>query len=139
MPFKDKDSWGPYTDRLAKAFIVILLLVMAVMFAASFSHAAACLTIDVEPRYLTHQMDGDTISVFTLPQGKVKFRVQGIDTPERDEPGWAEARAFTWEWLQRGPFQVSTCWKPTLDRFEAVLSRDGATLAQAVKEAGIEK
>lgn len=95
---------------------------------------AACTTLHgIEPRFLTHQMDGDTISLFTFPQGKVKFRIQGIDTPERNEPGWEDARDFTWRWLQNGPFTVTTCWKPTLDRYEAVISRNDEVLADTLR------
>lgn len=110
---------------------VLVLFATLVLAATS---ADACSRLTVEPRYLTHQMDGDTISLFTFPQGQFKFRVADVNTPERGEPGWAEARAFTWAWLNQGPFTIETCWKRTLDRYVAVISRDGVTLAEALTQ-----
>lgn len=110
------------------------LLVLIAASLLSVPSVEACSRLTVEPRYLTHQMDGDTISLFTFPQGQFKFRVADVDTPERDEPGWAEAKAFTWAWLNQGPFTIETCWKRTLDRYVAVISRDGVTLADALKQ-----
>jgi endonuclease YncB( thermonuclease family) len=87
--------------------------------------------IDVPPGAVVNQPDGDTFHVFAFqPGGVVKIRVEGVNTPERNQPGWAEAKAFTKAWLASGPFRVTTCGKPTIDRIVGKVERDGKTLAQ---------
>lgn len=120
--------------------LVAAAMLMLWLFAATRASAETCTTMQgIEPRYLTHQMDGDTISLFSIPYGNLKFRIQDVDTPERGETGWKEAGDFTWAWLQQGPFDLQTCWKRTLDRYEGVILRDGDTLARAIIEAGLTK
>lgn len=111
-------------------FVLVLLMPMA-------AQAEACLSIDVPPQVVIGQPDGDTFYLFNFNYGgKVKIRVKGVDTPERDEPGFAEAGLFTKDWLNRGPFKVSTCGKPTFDRIEAIVERDGRSLAEDLITAG---
>ena len=118
-------------------FCIVYTVLMLWLFVAARSFAASCTSVSgIEPRYLTHKIDGDTISIFSLIEGRVKFRIEGIDTPERGQPGWAEATAFTWAWLHQGPFDLHTCWKRTLDRSVATVSRNGETLADALRQAG---
>lgn len=117
--------------------IIVAAFLIAPLVLAAKSLPRSCTSMSgIEPRFLTHKMDGDTISLFSFPHRLIKFRVQGVNTPERGQPGWAEAGAFTWKWLHIGPFDLSTCWKPTLDRYEATISRNGETLAHALKSAG---
>jgi len=95
------------------------------------ANAGGCLVIDVPPGAVVNQPDGDTFHVFAFqPGGVVKIRVEGVNTPEKKEPGWAEAKAFTKAWLARGPFKVMTCGKPTIDRIVGSVERDGKSLAQ---------
>ena len=90
-------------------FVVGIILILWLFAAAKGIAGTSCTTMSgIEPRYLTHQMDGDTISLFSIPQGKMKFRIDGIDTPERGQDGWEEARQFTWLWLHKGPFALTT-------------------------------
>jgi endonuclease YncB( thermonuclease family) len=118
--------------------IAALLIVAAII--PIKSHASACLTIDVPPGAVVNQPDGDTFHVFAFqPGGVVKIRVEGVDTPERNQPGWAEAKAFTKTWLAKGPFRVTTCGKPTIDRIVGRVKRNGETLAHALIAAGLEK
>lgn len=49
-------------------------------------------------------VDGDTIDVVTdlgfgINGMAMRLRLLGVDTPERNEPGYAEATAFTHKWL----------------------------------------
>lgn len=128
-------------DVLLAVLTVMLLALLAVLvFAGGSANAGACLSIDVPPQAVIHQPDGDTFHLFSMQAGGVvKIRVQGADTPERTEPKWAEAREFTRLWLSRGPFQLSTCGKPTLDRIVATVSRNGRTLAQDLIDLGLTK
>lgn len=115
------------------SMVALALLILFVPFTA---HSAACLSIDVPPQAVIGQPDGDTFHLFSLvPGGVVKIRVEGVNTPERKEPGWAEARVYTKYWLARGPFRVTTCGKPTLDRVVGTVERNGRTLAQDLLDA----
>lgn len=115
----------------------MLLLVLMLLFLPITARAAACLSIDVPPQAVIGQPDGDTFHVFSFqPGGVIKIRVQGVNTPERNQPGWAEAKEFTRQWLAKGPFKVATCGKPTLDRIVGSVERDGRTLTHALIAAG---
>ena len=120
-------------DLLLIVLIVLCLIglsIMAILIPFK-AHAGGCLFIDVPPGAVVNQPDGDTFHVFSFqPGGVVKIRVEGVNTPEKKEPGWAEAKAFTKDWLARGPFKVMTCGKPTIDRIVAAVERNGKTLAQ---------
>jgi|CXWL01.1.fsa_nt_gi endonuclease YncB( thermonuclease family) len=116
---------------------LVCLLIMAALIPIK-ANAGGCLTIDVPPGAVVNQPDGDTFHVFAFqPGGVVKIRVEGVNTPEKKEPGWAEAKAFTKEWLARGPFKVTTCGRPTIDRIVAAVERNGKTLAQDLIDAGL--
>ncbi len=54
---------------------------------------------------LVRVIDGDT-AVLRLDLGfrvfaELKVRVAGVNTPERGQPGWGEARDFAWQTLAR--------------------------------------
>lgn len=138
---KFKVWWTRFSIDFALLILIVLCLIgLTIMTAmlATRAHSAGCLTIDVDPRYVVREIDGDTFPVFTFSYGgEVKIRVKGVNTPEKNQPGWAEARQFTKEWLQQGPFQVLTCGERTLDRIVGIVTRDGHSLAQALKDAGL--
>lgn len=119
------------------AFGLLLVLVAMIPFSA---HATACLIIEVPPQAVIGQPDGDTFHLFTFaPGGMIKIRVQDVDTPERGQPNFDQAKAFTRQWLARGPFQVSTCGAPTFDRIVAVVERNNEILAEALVAAGFSR
>jgi endonuclease YncB( thermonuclease family) len=140
-PIKPWQNWISI-DLLLFALIVLCLLglsIMAMMIPFK-ANAGGCLTIDVPPGAVVNQPDGDTFHVFAFqPGGVVKIRVEGVDTPEHHEPKWAEAKAFTKNWLARGPFKLTTCGKSTLDRIVGAVERNGRTLAQDLSAAGFGK
>lgn len=118
----------------------VSLLLLIILVLPLLARADACLSIDVPPHAVIGQPDGDTFYVFAFyPGGRVKIRVEGINTPEKKEPKWAEAKKFTADWLARGVFHVSTCGKPTLDRIVAIVERNGKTLSHDLREAGLGK
>ena len=123
-------------------FVLIVIGIVCILIVAATlpfkAHASACLTIDVPPGSIVNQPDGDTFHVFAFqPGGVVKIRVEGVNTPERTQPGWAEAKAFTKAWLVKGTFRVTTCGKPTIDRIVGNVERNGRTLAQDLIDAGL--
>ena len=125
---------------IAVAVLMFLVVLALSVFAIGVARAGGCLSIDVPSQAVIHQPDGDTFHVFSLqPGGVVKIRVQGVNTPERKEPGWAEAKEFTRTWLAKGSFKLATCGHPTLDRIMGSVERDGRTLAQDIIAAGLGK
>lgn len=87
-------------------------------------------------------IDGDSLQL-RLDLGlylttELRFRVLGVDTPERGEPGWAEATAFTTAWLDAsGPLTAATAKADSFGRWLCDLTReDGSGLADALLEAG---
>lgn len=122
---------------IALVGVAMLALMLMIIFIPFKSYGASCLTIDVPPQVVIGVMDGDTFSVFNLlPPGYVKVRVKDINTPERGRPGFDEARLFTADWLAKGTFKLETCGKHTFERIEGVVTRNGATLAEALQVAG---
>lgn len=132
---------------LAIATMLLLTVLALSIFVIGMAHAAGCLSLDVPAQAVLYNHDGDTFALFSVvPGGVVKFRVQGVNTPEisrkkgvPDELNASEAKEFTRQWLARGPFQLVTCGKPTLDRIEAIVSRNGRTLAQDILDAHLAK
>ena len=116
----------------------IVCLTIATAFLAAKAYAGGCLVIDVPPQAVIGQPDGDTFHVFSFaPGGRVRIRVVDINTPEKTEDGWDEAKQFTKDWLAKGSFRVTTCGKSTLDRIEGIVERNGETLSDALRQAGL--
>ena len=113
------------------AFILLIMVVGHV-------RAEACLSITVPPQAVLNVKDGDTFDVFNFaPGGKVAVRVKGVNTPERGQTKFHDAKFFTEQWLAKGPFAINTCGKYTFERIEATVSRDGTTLAQELIALGL--
>lgn len=136
MNWKDRK---PVTLEMALAFLCLIALgFLFLILIASRVQAATCLTIDLQPTDVINNYDGDTYTVSMGPLGFWHIREEGIDTPERNkkQPGWREAKEFTRNWLAAGPFQLHTCFVLTLGRVVGSSSRNGETLAHALKQAG---
>ena len=140
-PIKPWQNWVSIDVVLMVLLAIgIACLLIGVALMPIKAHASACLTIDVPPGAVVNQPDGDTFHVFAFqPGGVVKIRVEGVNTPERNQPGWAEAKSFAKDWLAKGPFVVKTCGKPTIDRIVGSVERNGRTLAQDLIDAGLGK
>jgi endonuclease YncB( thermonuclease family) len=88
-------------------------------------------------------VDGDTFdSTFEIWHRITVFervRVLEIDTPEMKKETKAramEAKAFTQDWLNRGPFQIFTCDRDSFGRVLGRVYRGGNVLADDLKKAG---
>lgn len=134
-----------WSDRNAATFELALMVFCAIalcllflVLMASWAFSATCLTIDLEPKDVLYNYDGDTYTIQAGPFGVWHIREEGIDTPERNkkQPGWEAAKKFTAEWLLSGPFQLRTCFTLTLGRIVGSSSRNGVTLASELRAAG---
>jgi micrococcal nuclease len=98
----------------------------------------ACLTLQLSPRHVMRVIDGDTGVLFHVGiPAEERFRVLNIDTPERGQPGFEEAKAFTENWLAQGNFTLTACKRDSFGRLLAIVSREGVTLADALYNAGL--
>ena len=134
--------WQNWVSIDLLIFILICLCLVGLSIMAMIipfkANAGGCLVIDVPPAAVINQPDGDTFHIFAFqPGGVVKIRVEGVNTPEKNQPGWAEAKEFTKGWLAKGPFRLTTCGKPTIDRIVGKVDRNGRTLAQDLIDSGL--
>ncbi len=147
-----KSWWRRNIIDHAESFLIALvtiamIVLFLVLMAANKAHTGGCLVVDVPPQAVTWVQDGDTFTLFTFgPGGAVKIRVSNVNTPELskkkgqpDEPGAREAREFTRQWLAKGSFLVDTCGEHTFERIQAIVKRDGETLAEALVAAGFSR
>lgn len=99
-----------------------------------------CLTLTLQPGHVKRVIDGDTFILFhvgTPPEERV--RLLGVDTPEKNQLGFEEAKALTKTWLAKGPSTLTTCQRDSFGRYVATVERDGETLADALIQAGHSK
>lgn len=98
------------------------------------------------PVELVRVIDGDTVELdvdlgFRI-WSRQRFRLLGIDTPERGQSGWAEATAYTRAWFEaeRSVLSAATERDPdSFDRWLAIiwpLSVDRPSLNQMLLDSG---
>jgi len=117
--------------------LVVQLILTGRAIAGELPACRSIKAVTVPPGAVVHQPDGDTFHIFTFDvPSVVKIRVIDAETPERGQPGFEEAKAFTKAWLERGPFRVVTCGQPTFDRVAGLVTRGEETLADALRQAG---
>ncbi len=99
-----------------------------------------CLAISTTPGHVSRVLDGDTFALYhvgTPPEEKV--RVLGVNTPERGQPLYAEAGAFTKSWLAEGPFELTACKRDSFGRLLGTITRGDDNLGQSLLKAGLAK
>lgn len=126
---------------LAMAVVILLIVLAVLVFVVGIAKATSCLTMDVQPNQVVGNYDGDTFTISLGALGNMIVRVEGVDTPERTkhQARAEEAKAYTQQWLAKGPFKLNTCFTLTLGRVVGNPSRDGRTLAQDLLAAGLVK
>lgn len=81
-------------DWLDFLLFVACMVALAILLVVVKASAGGCLTIQVPPQAVLGNYDGDTFTLFSVqPGGAIKYRVQGVNTPEmtKKEPGAEEA------------------------------------------------
>lgn len=97
-----------------------------------------CATLQLDPGWILRVKDGDTFVIRNA--GITTFedvRVCCVDTPEKKDPGFDDATAFTDRWLHAGPFTLEVCKRDSFGRLLGVVTRDGEDLATALLESGL--
>lgn len=98
----------------------------------------ACLSVILTSRHVMRVIDGDSFilySVGVVPEERV--RILNIDTPEKGQPGYDAARAFTVNWLEQGNFTLTACKRDSFGRLLATISRNGVSLADQLYANGL--
>lgn len=83
-------------------------------------------------------IDGDTIEL----RGGERVRYVGVDTPEREEPFYREARAMNIELLSEGELIFEPCALETKDRYGRLLgwiTAGGVDVGERLLKAGLAK
>lgn len=97
-----------------------------------------CTTLTLDPSWVLRVKDGDT---FVIRNAGIttyeEVRVCCVDTPEKKDPGFDDATAFTDRWLRAGPFTLDVCKRDSFGRLLGTVTRDGQDLADALLEAGL--
>lgn len=98
---------------------------------------ALCLILTLTPGHVRRVVDGDTwIAYHVGVPPEERIRVLGVDTPERGEPGYDEARLLTGAWLAVDTFTVRACRRDSFGRLLADVSRNFRMLSDTLIAAG---
>lgn len=91
--------------------------------------------------YCINVVDGDTIDVdidvgfdFSTVQ---RLRLEGIDTPERNEPGYGTAKQFVIDKCYGREIQVVTYKKDSFGRWISTVFVDGENLNELLLQKGL--
>ncbi len=91
------------------------------------------------PAVIVHIHDGDTITAAPLNAvgSPIKIRLYGIDTPEKGQPGGADATAYLHSLLPlRANVEVTEMGKDKYGRTVALVEHEGRTVNELMVEAG---
>jgi micrococcal nuclease len=123
-------SCSSAVDRTARAALMLLLAILFLANPLSLTAEEAVL-----PGKVLRVIDGDTLDVL-LASGRIRVRLQGVDAPEHDQPGGAEAR----QWLQLRVLNREVLLEPvSQDRYErmvALVYLDDAMVNRELVRAG---
>jgi endonuclease YncB( thermonuclease family) len=96
-----------------------------------------CLTATLSAQSVMRVIDGDTFALYHVGvPAEERVRVLDVDTPERNEAGFMEARLFTQGWLMEGPFTLTTCKRDSFGRLLGQVTRGDTDLTTDLKAAG---
>lgn len=89
-----------------------------------------CLTMTVPVAQVSRVIDGDTFILYSVGvPAEERIRVLGVDAAEiRDSLG-PMAKAFTVEWISRGPFNLQACKRDSFGRLLATVTRGSDSLS----------
>lgn len=89
----------------------------------------------------TNVVDGDTLDCLVDVgfnfQTHQRLRLLGIDTPERNEIGFHEARGFVIEKCLNQPIQITTFEKDSFGRWLSIVYRNGENINELLLKNGL--
>jgi endonuclease YncB( thermonuclease family) len=94
-----------------------------------------CWTVTAEPGRV---IDGDTAEMkvhkYLREYRFERVRLLGVQTPERGQPGYEDAKAFTRAWLGKGNVTLSFCNDDVFGRLLGTVKRGSEDLGQLLLE-----
>lgn len=109
-----------------------LLLVLA---AASVWPGAVLAGDAVLPGRVLRVVDGDTLDV-RLSSGRIRVRLHGVDAPESDQPGGAEATRWLQQRLRDRDVQIEPVSQDQYDRLVAIVHLEDSNVNRELVQAG---
>jgi endonuclease YncB( thermonuclease family) len=111
------------------------LLLCALGLLATFALPAAQRAEGLLAGKVTRVIDGDTIDVI-LDSGRIRVRLQGIDAPERDQPGGREAQRWLQQRLIDQLIQLEPVSQDRYERMVAIVHADDGIVNEQLLQAG---
>ena len=97
-----------------------------------------CLTMLLLPEGVKKTIDGDTFVMFHVGvPNEERVRLLGVDTPEKHQPNYFQAMAFTRTWLAQGPSTLTTCKRDGFGRLLGTVTRGTEDLGERLIAAGL--
>jgi endonuclease YncB( thermonuclease family) len=97
-----------------------------------------CLSLLIQPGQVKRVIDGDTFSLYNVGvTDEERVRVLRVDAWEISDSLGPAAKAFTTQWLARGPFTVNGCKRDGFGRILADVTRGTDTLSVQLIKAGL--
>ena len=97
-----------------------------------------CLTMSLLPGHVKRVIDGDTFILFHVgTPNEERVRLLGVNSPEKFQPHFFEAMAFTETWLNQGPSILTACKRDSFGRLLGTVARGPEDLGHQLVSAGL--
>ena len=97
-----------------------------------------CIGLVIQPGQVKRVIDGDTFILYNVGvTDEERVRVLRVDAAELGDSLGLKAKAFTVEWLAKGPFTIAGCKRDSFGRILADVTRGTDTLAVQLEKAGL--
>lgn len=85
-----------------------------------------CLSVPLEPGSFTRVIDGDTVELYTVGvPNRERVRLLGVNTPEKGQVNYNEAKAFTKTWISSGKSTLNAqCKRDSFGRLLGTLTKE---------------
>lgn len=114
----------PIVAKRPILLVPVILLLMTVSFLAPVTSVP-----ESAPYTVAYISDGDTMTVYSETQEKLRIRFAGIDAPETDQPGGLESKAHLMELLPKGTgIKLDEQTKDRYGRTVAIVRRNGRNI-----------
>jgi micrococcal nuclease len=123
-------SATPFRTITWFALIPSLWLAMAIGWSPAAQTAQGAISGKV-----TRVIDGDTIDVL-VASGRIRVRLQGIDAPERDQPGGRDAQRWLRQRLIDHAVQLEPVSQDRYERMVAIVHAEGRSVNEELLQAG---
>lgn len=97
-----------------------------------------CISLLIQPGQVKRVIDGDTFILYNVGvTDEERIRLLRVDAVELSDSLGPAAKAFTQQWLARGPFTINGCKRNGFGRILADVTRGTDTLSVQLINAGL--